>query len=56
MGELHEDDPIKASKRLLPKAVYATYNFNLLEWGGLSLDGLTDAINMRLRHLMVQVD
>ena len=46
MGELHGDDPIKASKTFTSKGrLHATYNFNLLEWGGLSLDGLKDAIN-----------
>ena len=46
MGELHGDDPIKASETFTSAGrLHATYNFNLLEWGGLSLDGLRDAIN-----------
>ena len=46
MGELHGDDPIKASETFTSAGrLNATYNFNLLEWGGLSLDGLRDAIN-----------
>ena len=46
MGELHGDDPIKASTTFTSDGrLHATYNFNLLEWGGLDLDGLCGAIN-----------
>lgn len=45
MGELHGDDPIKASLNFTaPGRLHATYNFNLLQWEGLNVDGLKDAI------------
>lgn len=45
MGELHGDDPVLASQNFTaPGRLHATYNFNLLEWGGLSVEGLTKAI------------
>lgn len=45
MGELHGDDPILASQTFTaPGRLHATYNFNLLEWGGLSVAGLKEAI------------
>ena len=46
MGELHGDDPIKASQTFTaPRRLHATYNFNLLQWDGLSVDGLKRAIS-----------
>ena len=46
MGELHGDDPVKASKTFTAEGrLHATYNFNLLAWGGLDVDGLRDAIS-----------
>ncbi len=45
MGELHGDDPIKASQSFTaPGRLHATYNFNLLKWEGLDVDGLKTAI------------
>ncbi|MGC6439533.1 MAG: alpha-amylase family glycosyl hydrolase [Candidatus Puniceispirillaceae bacterium] len=45
MGELHGDDPVLASKTFTaPGRLHATYNFNLLAWGGLDVDGLKEAI------------
>ncbi len=45
MGELHGDDPIKASETFTsPGRLHATYNFNLLEWDGLDVDGIKKAI------------
>ena len=45
MGELHGDDPIKASKTFTAKGrLHATYNFNLLQWDGLDVDGMKAAI------------
>ena len=45
MGELHGDDPILASQTFTaPGRLHSTYNFNLLEWGGLSVAGLKEAI------------
>lgn len=45
MGELHGDDPIKASQTFTDTGrLHATYNFNLLAWDGLSVDGLKQAI------------
>jgi len=45
MGELHGDDPIKASQTFTaPGRLHATYNFNLLEWGGHDVAGLKTAI------------
>lgn len=46
MGELHGDDPTLASETFTaPGRLHATYNFNLLEWGGLDVDGLKSAIS-----------
>ncbi len=45
MGELHGDDPIKASQAFTaPGRLHATYNFNLLAWSGLNVDELKGAI------------
>ena len=45
MGELHGDDPIAASQTFTaPGRLHATYNFNLLHWDGLDVDGLKSAI------------
>ena len=45
MGELHGDDPVKASQTFTDEGrLHATYNFNLLAWGGLDVAGLKDAI------------
>jgi alpha-glucosidase len=45
MGELHGDDAVLASKTFTaPGRLHATYNFNLLEWAGLDVDGLKQAI------------
>jgi len=45
MGELHGDDPIKASQTFTASGrLHATYNFNLLQWDGLDVAGLKDAI------------
>ena len=45
MGELHGDDPIKASSTFTaPGRLHATYNFNLLRWDGLNVDGIKTAI------------
>ena len=41
MGELHGDDPIKASQTFTENGrLHATYNFNLLAWDGLDVAGL----------------
>lgn len=46
MGELHGDDPVLASQNFTaPGRLHATYNFNLLAWAGLSVDGLKQAIS-----------
>lgn len=46
MGELHGDDPVLASKNFTaPGRLHATYNFNLLAWAGLDVDGLKSAIS-----------
>ena len=45
MGELHGDDPVKASTTFTDEGrLHATYNFNLLEWAGLDVAGLKQAI------------
>ena len=45
MGELHGDDPVSASKSFTARGrLHATYNFNLLEWAGLSVEGIRSAI------------
>ena len=45
MGELHGDDPILASQTFTaPGRLHATYNFNLLQWDGLDVDGLKNAV------------
>ncbi len=45
MGELHGDDPIKASQTFTaPGRLHATYNFNLLKWDGLDVEGIKKAI------------
>ena len=45
MGELHGDDPIRASATFTAKGrLHATYNFNLLAWGGLNVARLKSAI------------
>lgn len=50
MGELHGDDPIKASQNFTaPGRLHATYNFNLLQWDGLDVDGLKVAISKAIR-------
>lgn len=46
MGELHGDDPIKASQTFTTAGrLHATYNFNLLHWDGLDVGGLKKAIS-----------
>jgi len=46
MGELHGDDPVQASETFTAEGrLHATYNFNLLAWGGLDVAGLRDAIS-----------
>ena len=46
MGELHGDDPVLASQNFTaPGRLHATYNFNLLAWAGLDVDGLKTAIS-----------
>ena len=46
MGELHGDDPVLASRTFTQEGrLHATYNFNLLEWAGLDVNGLKEAIN-----------
>ena len=46
MGELHGDDPIKASQAFTaPGRLHATYNFNLLAWEGLNVEELKTAIS-----------
>ena len=45
MGELDGDDAILASQTFTaPGRLHATYNFNLLKWAGLDVDGIKDAI------------
>lgn len=45
MGELHGDDPIAASQTFTASGrLHATYNFNLLQWEGLDVDELKQAI------------
>ena len=49
MGELHGDDPVAASKAFTePGRLHATYNFNLLAWAGLDVEGLKDAISQAI--------
>ncbi len=49
MGELHGDDPVKASQTFTaPGRLHATYNFNLLAWAGLSVDELKTAITQAI--------
>lgn len=46
MGELHGDDPVLASRTFTQEGrLHATYNFNLLEWAGLDVNGLKEAIS-----------
>ena len=46
MGELHGDDPVLASRTFTQGGrLHATYNFNLLEWAGLDVNGLKEAIS-----------
>jgi len=46
MGELHGDDPVKASETFTANGrLHATYNFNLLAWGGLDVAELRSAIS-----------
>ena len=46
MGELHGDDAVLASQNFTAEGrLHATYNFNLLEWGGLDVAGLKQAIS-----------
>ncbi|MGC6517182.1 MAG: alpha-amylase family glycosyl hydrolase [Candidatus Puniceispirillaceae bacterium] len=46
MGELHGDDAIAASRTFTQEGrLHATYNFNLLEWGGLDVPGMKNAIS-----------
>lgn len=46
MGELHGDDPVLASQNFTAQGrLHATYNFNLLEWAGLDVAGLKQAIS-----------
>ena len=46
MGELHGDDPVKASRTFTTEGrLHATYNFNLLEWAGLNVADMKLAIN-----------
>ena len=46
MGELHGDDPVLASRTFTQEGrLHATYNFNLLEWAGLEVNGLKEAIS-----------
>ena len=45
MGELLGDDAVLASQTFTAEGrLHATYNFNLLEWGGLDVAGLRQAI------------
>ncbi|MBX2885684.1 MAG: hypothetical protein KTR32_37355 [Granulosicoccus sp.] len=45
MGELHGDDPVRASQTFTaPGRLHATYNFNLLAWSGLDVAGLKNEI------------
>lgn len=49
MGELHGDDPIRASQTFTaPGRLHATYNFNLLQWDGLDVDGLKRAVTVAI--------
>ena len=46
MGELDGDDAVLASENFTaPGRLHATYNFNLLEWGGLDVEGMKTAIS-----------
>jgi len=50
MGELHGDDPIKASQTFTSAGrLHATYNFNLLQWDGLDVEGLKLAITKAIK-------
>jgi len=50
MGELHGDDPIEASRTFTaPGRLHATYNFNLLKWDGLDVDGIKAAITNAIK-------
>ena len=45
MGELDGDDAVLASQTFTsPGRLHATYNFNLLKWGGLDIEGIKQAI------------
>ena len=45
MGELDGDDAILSSETFTaPGRLHATYNFNLLKWAGLDVNGIKDAI------------
>lgn len=45
MGELNGDDPVLASQTFTaPGRLHATYNFSLLAWEGLDVDGLKEKI------------
>jgi len=45
MGELNGDDPVLASQNFTaPGRLHATYNFSLLAWEGLDVDGLKEKI------------
>ncbi len=45
MGELNGDDPVLASETFTaPGRLHATYNFSLLAWEGLDVQGLKDKI------------
>ena len=55
MGELHGDDPTLASETFTaPGRLHATYNFNLLEWGGLDVDILSGVGMVQLRGQAAQ--
>jgi alpha-glucosidase len=46
MGELNGDDPVLASQTFTaPGRLHATYNFSLLAWEGLDVDGLRQKIS-----------
>lgn len=46
MGEVDGDDAVKASQTFTaPKRLHATYNFDLLEWDGLDVAGMKEAIS-----------
>ena len=50
MGELDGDDAVLASETFTaPGRLHATYNFNLLKWGGLDVDGIKDAITRAIQ-------